>query len=151
MTFPDFSLTLIANYKIPWLATKFPDFSLTLRKTGISLTFPWPWQPWKWLGACQHHDLNRCLFIVNTLRSRQNGRHFAQDTFKRIFLEENVRISIKISLNVVPKSPIHNIPALFLIMAWRRPGDKPLSEAMVVSLLTHMCVARPQWVNWNPL
>ena len=25
---------------MPWLATLFPDFSLTLRKTGISLTFP---------------------------------------------------------------------------------------------------------------
>ena len=37
-------------------------------------------------------------------------------------------------------------------MAWRRPGDKPLSEAMMVSLLTHICVARPQWVKcfvWN--
>ena len=32
-------------------------------------------------------------------------------------------------------------------MAWRRPGDKPLSEPMMVSLLTHICVARPQWVN----
>ena len=32
-------------------------------------------------------------------------------------------------------------------MAWRRPGDKPLSEAMVVSLLTHICVTRPQWVK----
>ena len=32
-------------------------------------------------------------------------------------------------------------------MAWRRPGDKPLSEAMMVNLLTHICVARPQWVN----
>ena len=25
-------------------------------------------------------------------------------------------------------------------MAWRRPGDKPLSESMVVSLLKHICV-----------
>ena len=34
-------------------------------------------------------------------------------------------------------------------MAWRRTGDKPLSEPMVVSLLTHNCVTRPQWVkNW---
>ena len=82
----------------------------------------------------------------NTLRPRQNGRHFAGDTFKRIFLKENVRISIKISLKFVSKSPIDNIPALFQIMAWRRPGDKPLSEAMMVSLLTHICVARPQWV-----
>ena len=84
---------------------------------------------------------------INTLRPRQNGRHFADDTFKCIFLKENVRISIKISLNFVPKSPIDNIPALFQIMAWRRPGDKPLSEAMIVSLLTHICVAWPQWVK----
>ena len=32
-------------------------------------------------------------------------------------------------------------------MAWRRPGDKPLSEPMMVSLSTHICVTRPQWVN----
>ena len=32
-------------------------------------------------------------------------------------------------------------------MAWRRPGDKPLSEPMMVGLPTHICVARPQWVN----
>ena len=30
------------------------------------------------------------------------------------------------------------------IMAWRRPGDKPFSEPMMVSLPTHICVARPQ-------
>ena len=32
-------------------------------------------------------------------------------------------------------------------MAWRRPGDKPLSEAMMLSLLTHICVAWPQWLK----
>ena len=32
-------------------------------------------------------------------------------------------------------------------MAWRRPGDKPLSELMVVTLPTHICVTRPQWVK----
>ena len=32
-------------------------------------------------------------------------------------------------------------------MIWRRPGDKPLFEPMMVSLLTHICVTRPQWVN----
>ena len=86
-------------------------------------------------------------YNLNTLRPRQHGRHFADDTFKRIFLNENVRISIKNSLKFVPKGPINNIPALVQIMAWRRPGDKPLSEAMMVSLLTHICVTRPQWVN----
>ena len=82
--------------------------------------------------------------IVNTLRPRQHGRHFADDTFKRIFLNENVIISIKIPLKFVPEGPINNIPALVQIMVWRRPGDKPLSGAMMVSLLTHMCVTRPQ-------
>ena len=81
---------------------------------------------------------------INTLRPRQNGRHFADDIFKCIFLNENVRISIKISLKFVPKDPINNIPALVQIMAWHRPGDKPLSEPMMVTLLTHICVTRPQ-------
>ena len=84
---------------------------------------------------------------INTLRPRQNGRHFADDTFKLIFVNENVRISIKISLKFVPKGPINNIPALVQIMAWRRSGIKPLSEPMMVSLLTHICVTRPQWVK----
>ena len=84
---------------------------------------------------------------VNTLRPRQNGRHFADDTFKRIFLNENIIISTKNSLKFVPTGLINNIPALVLIMAWRRPGDKPLSEPMMDNLPTHLCVTRPQWVN----
>ena len=69
---------------------------------------------------------------INTLRPRQNGRHFADDTFKRIFLNENIRISINISLKFLPKGPISNNPVLDQIMAWRRSGDKPLSEPMLV-------------------
>ena len=88
-----------------------------------------------------------CPNFVNSLRPRQNRRRFADDTFKRIFVNENVRIAIKISLKFVPKGPINNNPALVQIMAWRRSGDKPLSEPMMVSLLTHICVTRPQWVN----
>ena len=52
-----------------------------------------------------------------------------------------------ISLKFVPKGPINNIPALVPIMAWRRPGDKILSEPMMVSLPTHICVTRPQWID----
>ena len=85
--------------------------------------------------------------LFNSLRPRQNGRLFADDTFKRIFLNENIIISTKNSLKFVPKGFINNIPALVLIMAWRRPGDKPLSEPMLVKSLTHICVTRPQWVN----
>ena len=39
----------------------------------------------------------------------------------------------------VPKRQINNIPALVQIMAWRRTGDKPSSEPMIVRLLTHKC------------
>ena len=38
-------------------------------------------------------------------------------------------------MKYVPKAAINNIPALVQIMACRRPGDKPLSEPMMVSLL----------------
>ena len=85
--------------------------------------------------------------VVNTLKPRQNGCHFADDTFKCIFLNENFWIPITIWLEFVPKVPINNISALVQIMAWSRPGDKPLSESMMVSLPTHICVTRPQWVK----
>ena len=88
-----------------------------------------------------------CCISFNTLRPRQNEQHFADDIFKHIFFKENVSISIKISLKFVPKGPINNFPALVQTMAWRRSGDKPLSEPMMVSLPTHICVTRPQWVH----
>ena len=81
---------------------------------------------------------------INTLRPRQNGCHFADDVFKCIFLNEDIRIALKISLKFVPKVRINNIPALVQIMAWCRPGDKPLAEPMMVISLTHIYVTRHQ-------
>ena len=56
---------------------------------------------------------------INTLRPRQNARHFADDIFKCSFVKENVWISIEIPLKfmvgVVLKCPIDNISALFQI------------------------------------
>ena len=65
------------------------------------------------------------LIHLNTLRPRQNDRYFPDDIFKYILLNENVWISIKISLKFVADGPINNIPALVQIMALRRLGDKP--------------------------
>ena len=84
---------------------------------------------------------------INTLRPIQNGRHSPDDIFSSIFLNEKVWTLIKISLKFVPKGPIDNIPALVQIMAWRRLGDKPLSEPMIVRLPTLICVTWSQWVN----
>ena len=81
--------------------------------------------------------------VFNTLRLRQNGCRFPDDNFKCNFLNEDLWISVKISMKFVPKGPINNIPALIQIMTWRRPGDKPLSEPIMVKLPTHICVTRP--------
>ena len=93
-----------------------------------------------------------CIYAAymrgDELWPRQNGRHLQDDIFKCIFLKENTWISINISLKFVPKGPFNNIPALVRIIAWGNPVTKPLFEPMVVSLLTHICVTRPQWVNW---
>ena len=98
-----------------------------------------------WLLVSPGHRQQGTVFL-NTLRPRQNGRQFADDVFKCNLLKENVWIPIKISLKFVPKGPSNNIPALVHIMAWRRQGDKPLSEPMMGRLPTHICVTRPQWV-----
>ena len=55
----------------------------------------------------------------------------ADNVFKCIFLNENDKIPIQISLKLVSRSPIDNISALVLVMAWRRIGDKPLPEPMI--------------------
>ena len=88
---------------------------------------------------------------VNTLRLRQNGLHFADYVFKRIILNENVWILIKISLKFVLKGQNNNIASLVQIMAWRRLGDKPLSEPIMARLHMHISITRPQWVNHIPL
>ena len=85
--------------------------------------------------------------IFNTLRPRQNGQHCADDIFKCILLNENVWISIDVSLKFDGKGPMNNIPALAQIVTWCQPGDKPLSEPMMISLLTHIFVTQAQWVN----
>ena len=79
---------------------------------------------------------------INTLRPRQNGGHFPNNIFQWISLNENVWISIKISMKLVPWGSIDNILALVQILAWCQSGYKPLSEPMM-----HICVTRPQWVN----
>ena len=102
----------------------------------------------QYVAGC--HKYNTAQVIAGYhIEAETNGRHLADDIFRCVFLNENVWISIKLSLKFVPKGRINNIPALVQIMAWCRPGDKPLSEPMIVSLPTHICVTRPQWIIWH--
>ena len=93
------------------------------------------------------HNMKHQCVLLNTLRLRQNGCQFPDNIFKCIFLNENIYSLIKISLVFVSKVWINNIPALVQIMAWRPPGDKPLSEQMMFNLLMHICIT--QWVNYT--
>ena len=155
-------MPIILNMGVGWLpmcSTLNTEF-LSSARISIMLTKFGPWQN----GRQFADDIFKCIVkcncfikissnvilegqIINTLRPRSSRRNFADDMFKCISLIENVSIPIQISLKFVPTGPINNIPALVQIMAWRRPGDKPLSEPMMDRLPTHICVTRPQWVN----
>ena len=78
------------------------------------------------------------IAFFKILKLRQNGSHFAYDYFKSIFSNENVWSSFETSLKYVPKHQNNNIPTLIQIMAWCWPGDKPLIEPMMDTLLMHM-------------
>ena len=134
-------LNLSLRHEWPWRSSLGPQVSHML--TATEATEARALHPYKDYSL----GYGFSIIKVNTLRPRQNGRHFAVDTFNSIFVNENVRILITFSLKFVPKGSINNIPALVQKMAWRRWGDKPLSEPMMVRLPTHICVTRPQWVK----
>ena len=165
-----FCICVSSIYRIMHIIVSILLNILFLRATGKVCSHKYAYSKWHWknilttseslMGSIWKIDSNICStcfcchvwYPLKTLRPRQNGRHFADDIFKCIFLNENIWIATKISMKFVPKGPINNIPALVEIKAWRRPGDKPLSEPMMVSLTTHICVTRPQWVNKaNPI
>ena len=69
--------------------------------------------------------------LINALRPRQHGHHFADGTYKCSFLNGNVWILIQNFTEAFSESPTNYIPALVLIMAWGRTGEKPLSKPMM--------------------
>ena len=78
------------------------------------LPMDWKWQLSRASGLYTVYIIK---YALNTLRLRQDGRHFADIVLKCIFLNENVWISLKIPLKFVPRGPINNNPALVKIMA----------------------------------
>ena len=116
--------------------TRYLFFFVPRIKEIISLCAPF-WQP---ICSCSKPLLTHWSQIKNVC-------HFTYDIFIHIFLNENIWISIKISMMFIPKGPINNIPALVQIMACCRPGGKALSEPMMVGLPTHICITPPQWDN----
>ena len=94
---------------MPWL----------IASPGHQQPWHWPWAmgcsylPWELISPT--YDVLVPRNYINTLRPKRNGQHFADNIFKRIFLNENAWISTKISLDFVPKGPINSVPALVQI------------------------------------
>ena len=79
------------------------------------------------------------MILVNSSLPSQNGRDFAEDIFRCIFMNDKFWILIRISLNFDSKGPIDNNLELVQIMAWCRTGDKPLYQPMLIQFIdTHM-------------
>ena len=70
--------------------------------------------------------------VVTDSKLVQIGRHFTDDTFKYIFMNEKFCILIKISLKCVPNGSIDNNPALIHSMVWYQADNKPLSEPKMI-------------------
>ena len=138
-----------------WLAALIIGWDC-LSHNGLWVHMMWEFSPFlrsHWLSPCRALTAGKCLplqvsckqsiylylaVILNTLRPRRNRRYFAVKIFKCIFVNENVWILTKILLKFIPKGAINNYPSLLQIMAWRRPGDKLLSEPTMVRSQTHI-------------
>ena len=106
---------------------------------------------------CHHGEYQkipqRCSIYTNQReRSPQQllSTHWGRDKMDAILQTTVSRAfssMIKFSLKYVRKGSIDNNQALVQIMAWRRSGDKPLSEPMMGKFGAHICVSRPQWVS----
>ena len=75
---------------------------------------------WLWIFFSIGFLMDYCS-LINTLRQSRNGQNYVEEILKCVFLDENIWISINISLKFMSKGPLNNIPALVQIMAWHRP------------------------------
>ena len=85
---------------------------------GEAVVLIWPWY---------------CIVCINTLRSKQIARHFVKDIIKCISWRKILnKISLKCALYSLVFG-LKNMSAWVQIMAWRRAGENPLSEAFFLS------------------
>ena len=86
------------------------------------------------------------VFIALTHWGRDKMATVWQTTLSNAFSRMKM-YDFRLRFHFVPKGPISNFPTLVQIMAWRRLGDKPLSEPMFACSPMHICVSRSQCVN----
>ena len=94
-----------------------------------------------------HNSIGWLYAHFNTLRQKQNGRHFLDDfsnafSWKKIY-EFQLRFNFFRSLCL----RVQLLTFRHRLRQWLGAGDRPLSGPMLVSLPTHICITRLQWVN----
>ena len=101
-------------------------------------------------------NLSPSIILLNTLLGKDKmAATLADNIFKCNFVNENVLIPIKISLQFISKGLINNIPSLVQIMAWCRPGD--ISHYLNQWWLDHWCIYASLGLNelglisWCPI
>ena len=96
---------------------------------------------------CHHFPMDSCK-LFNSAPRGQNGRRFPDDIFRRIFVNENVCVLIKILHTFVPKGQINTNAAFF--------SDNSLApnrrQAIIWShcrpeALAQICGTRGKWAN----
>ena len=105
-----------------------------------------------WQGCAEIAGIRNPVY---TLKPRQNGSHFADDIFNRIFFKECVPILITFSVKFVSKGPVNNNSLLVQVMVCRLFGTKPLHEAMVHSSRIYTLSSRNELIchkdtDWGP-
>ena len=118
---PGISLSVSGNGN--WLNEFVPISSFVLLTLAIPGCFYDPialWQIWCYFCVLKLLSIFKLKIVLTHW-----GCHFP-DIFK---WSNGLQISLKLNL----KFPFNNKPALVQIMAWRRSGDKPLSDAMTVT------------------
>ena len=114
-----------------------------------------------WSARIRHALIHANRLSLNDIGNRvNNGFWFAwveilrlwlncaDEIFKCISLKDNQDNYILIPQKIVHNGSVSNKTALLGIVTWRRISNNLLiSEPMMLSLLTHICVTRPRWVN----
>ena len=108
--------TLMKGFSNHWVRTKKKKYWIFITLTFFSddshpIARPWAMECPLWghsLIYILHLSLsNYNVSCFNTLRQRQNGRHYPDDIFKWIFLNENIWIAMNISMKFDPNSPFN--------------------------------------------
>ena len=114
-----------------------------------SSTKPLKWFSWTFLYPLLQRSWKGGILASRRPSACQDKTDaISQTTFSSAFSSMKMfEFRLKFHWNLFLRVQLTIVQSLVQIMVWRWSGDRPLSEPMMVGLLTHICVTLPQWVN----